>query len=189
MTRDIIYFAHGKESGPWGTKISAMAELARARGWAVESPDYRFSHDPKARAAYLLELSPATEGGKLVLVGSSMGGYVSAAASHRLMPRGLFLMAPALDIPGYELTTPIRAQCIEVVHGWRDEVIPYSHSVRFAHSRRAALHLLDADHGLTEQLAEICALFGRFLDRVRAQTKTDIPEGPGTITNPGSGAP
>ena len=178
MKTDTVYFAHGKESGPWGTKISAMAELARTKGWATESPDYRFSHDPKTRAAYLLELAPDSEHGNLVLVGSSMGGYVSAAASHRLRPRGLFLLAPALDIPGYELTTPICADLIEVVHGWRDEVIPYAYSVRFAHRCRAALHLLDADHGLTEQLAEICALFEHFLDKVRVPAGTGPAECP-----------
>ena len=36
-----VCFSHGQESGPWGTKISAMADLARDRGCQVESIDYR----------------------------------------------------------------------------------------------------------------------------------------------------
>jgi hypothetical protein len=36
-----VVFSHGQESGPWGTKISAMAEVAKSEGWSVDSVDYR----------------------------------------------------------------------------------------------------------------------------------------------------
>ena len=35
-----IYFAHGKESGPWGSKIKRLAGIAEDLGCAVESIDY-----------------------------------------------------------------------------------------------------------------------------------------------------
>ena len=35
------FFAHGKESGPWGSKILHLAEGAKKMGLEVESPDYR----------------------------------------------------------------------------------------------------------------------------------------------------
>ena len=35
-----IYFAHGKESGPWGSKIKRLAGIAKDLGCAVESIDY-----------------------------------------------------------------------------------------------------------------------------------------------------
>ena len=41
MNEDVVVFSHGKESGPWGTKILALADIARASGWRVESVDYR----------------------------------------------------------------------------------------------------------------------------------------------------
>jgi hypothetical protein len=34
-----LVFSHGKESGPWGRKITAMAALARELGLGVESID------------------------------------------------------------------------------------------------------------------------------------------------------
>ena len=34
-----VVFSHGKESGPWGTKIAALADIARAEGYEVESVD------------------------------------------------------------------------------------------------------------------------------------------------------
>lgn len=36
-----VYFNHGKESGPWGSKISKLAEVAHKRGFDVESIDYQ----------------------------------------------------------------------------------------------------------------------------------------------------
>lgn len=35
-----IYFSHGKESGPWRTKIKHLADMAEEEGCAVESVDY-----------------------------------------------------------------------------------------------------------------------------------------------------
>ena len=159
-----VYFAHGRDSGPWGRKIQVLAELARERGFAVESPDYRFSKDPQARIDHLLSLDPPA-GRELILVGSSMGGYVSAVASRELKPRGLFLMAPAVYMPGYEPDPQPVAGRMAVVHGWNDEVIPVEHAVRFARAHRAELHLLDDDHSLVGRLDCIAALFGEFLDR------------------------
>ena len=72
-----VYFAHGKESGPWGSKIRHLASIAEANGYEVVSPDYSALPDPEARVKHLLELlSQEPETSNIVLVGSSMGGYV-----------------------------------------------------------------------------------------------------------------
>ena len=92
-----VFFAHGKESGPWGSKIMALADLARKRGYRVESPDYSDLMDADKRVERLLGL--CGENGADVLVGSSMGGYVSTVASSVIKPKGLFLMAPAFLSP------------------------------------------------------------------------------------------
>src|SRR5262249_9751891 len=89
-----VVFSHGKEAGPWGTKISALAEIARAEGYEVDSVDYRGIEDPHQRVTRLLAYCRDFQG-RLVLVGSSMGGHVSTAASRLLRTAGLFLMAPA----------------------------------------------------------------------------------------------
>ena len=49
-----VCFSHGQESGPWGTKIQALGEVARAVGHAVESLDYQGMDDPQARARKLI---------------------------------------------------------------------------------------------------------------------------------------
>jgi pimeloyl-ACP methyl ester carboxylesterase len=160
-----VCFSHGKESGPWGTKIAAMADLARDRGLAVESLDYRGIDDPSARVARLVAHCGDIDR-PLVLVGSSMGGHVAAAASAQLPEvLGLFLIAPAFYMPGYESLTPEpRARRITIVHGWRDDVVPVANSIRFAARHRAGLHLIDGDHRLVDHVFEINRFFDWFLD-------------------------
>jgi len=162
-----VCFSHGRDSGPWGAKIAAMADLARDRDLEVDSVDYRGIHDPAARVDKLVaHCAPLRR--PLVLVGSSMGGHVAAAAAMQLPDvRGLFLIAPAFFVPGYEDLTPVpKAGRITIVHGWRDDVIPAAHSVRFAALHRAELHLIDGDHRLTEHIFEINRFFNWFLDDV-----------------------
>jgi alpha/beta superfamily hydrolase len=164
LPEKLVVFAHGKESGPWGTKITRLAEVARACHFDVLSPDYSHTHDPKERVAHLLKLAPAAR--TLVLVGSSMGGYVSAMACATLKPRALFLMAPALYFPGWDEDPQGCPKDTVVVHGWRDDIVPVDVSVRFARARNAALHLLDSGHTLNDQLESLSLLFGHLLKRV-----------------------
>jgi len=158
-----VVFSHGKESGPWGGKITAMASTVRSLRCAVESVDYRGLDDPAARVGKLIDTAAALEG-PLVLVGSSMGGHVSAAAAAQLAPRGLVLLAPAFYMPGYEMHTPQQVACPTlVIHGWRDDVVPVENSIRWAREHRAALHVLNSNHRLEDRIEEICRLLSDFL--------------------------
>ena len=74
-----VIFSHGQESGPWGTKIKAMSDVAKKMNCDVKSIDYRGIKDPGDRIKKLnkeiMYISTS-----LVLVDSSMGGYVATAA-------------------------------------------------------------------------------------------------------------
>ena len=162
-----VVFSHGKESGPWGSKITAMATVVRDRGAAVESVDYRGLDDPADRVRKLIEVGLRLTG-PLVLVGSSMGGHVSAAAASQLQPRGLFLLAPAFYMAGYEEYTPQDVSCpTAIVHGWHDDIVPVQNGIRWAREHRAALHVLDSDHRLENQIDAICILLREFLTELR----------------------
>lgn len=164
----LVCFAHGKESGPWGTKITYLAEVARARGFEVISPDYRHTQDPAERVSQLIRLAPKAR--RLVLVGSSMGGYVSATACRALRPEALFLMAPALYFPGWDQEPEqIPANCT-VVHGWNDDIVPVERAIRFAARNRSELHVLQSEHTLNDHLPMLGALLGEALDRVSRKT-------------------
>ncbi len=100
----------------------------------------------------------------LVLVGSSMGGHVATAAAAQVGAVGLFVLAPAFYMPGYEsLTPPAPDMPIVIVHGWNDDVVPVENSIRFAKECNAGLHILDADHRLTANIDDINGLLTRFI--------------------------
>jgi pimeloyl-ACP methyl ester carboxylesterase len=160
---DTVVFSHGKESGPWGAKITAMAEVVRDLGLNVESVDYRGMDDPTERVQKLLSVGLELKE-PMVLVGSSMGGHVSAAAASRLGARALFLLAPAFYMAGFEKYTPQDvAAPTAIVHGWRDDIVPVENSVRWAREHQATLHVLNSDHRLEDQIETICILLRAFL--------------------------
>lgn len=162
----LVYFAHGKESGPWGTKIQAMAQVAKDLGFAVVSPDYTFTFDPDVRVDFLRQQKPQAVK-KLVLVGSSMGGYVSAHASEVLKPDLLFLLAPALYLSGYEKEPKAVAEKMVVVHGKGDDIVPVSSAYRFAQQFDTELHILNSGHTLTDQIPFIEYLFAQALRDIK----------------------
>jgi len=158
-----VYFSHGKESGPWGFKISRLAQIAQRLDCSIESIDYTDSMDPDFRVDRLLGVLGG-ETGDFVLVGSSMGGYVSLAAAAEVDAASVFLMAPALYIPGYQRQQyPTRTRHIEIVHGWSDDVIPVDHSIRYAREAECTLHLISGDHALNGVIDVVASLFENFL--------------------------
>lgn len=160
-----VCFCHGRESGPWGTKIRRLAVVAEQAGCRVVSCDDRDTQNPDERVRRLLaKRGELTQ--PLILVGSSMGGYVAAVAAGELQPVGLFLMAPAVGLPGYRVTTPrpgVERLCI--VHGWDDAIVPLANVLAFARQQQSALHVLADGHTLHNSLDQIAALFGEFLGR------------------------
>lgn len=166
MHHNVIFFAHGKESGPWGSKIQRLAEVGKAKGFAVESPDYAGIDDPEERVRRLLALNPKADH-RLVLVGSSMGAYLSLVASRTIRPDGLFLLAPAVQIPFYpEFEPPPHARQVEIIHGWQDEIIPVNFVIDYARKFQTTLHLVESDHRLMSALPMIESWFADFLERV-----------------------
>ncbi len=165
-----VCFSHGQESGPWGTKIRAMAEVARRLGWGVESLDYQGMQDPRERVARLDAWLAGLDGAPL-LVGSSMGGFVSVVAAAGRPVRGLFLLAPALYLSPLDQYLPDTLPVCPtfIVHGWRDTVVPCDGSLRYARATLASLLLLDGDHRLTAHIVQICQELEAFLRRLDAE--------------------
>ena len=158
-----VVFSHGKESGPWGFKIKRLAEIARQQGCDVDSIDYTDLMDPDIRVERLLaELEKEVD--DFILVGSSMGGYVALVASEVVTAKAVFLMAPALYIPGFKKQQhDSKSPHIEIVHAWSDEVIPAENSIKYAQQADCTLHLVSGDHALNGVIKTVENLFDQFL--------------------------
>jgi pimeloyl-ACP methyl ester carboxylesterase len=129
----------------------------------VLSVDYRGIDEPLLRVEKLVRAVSALSAPP-VLVGSSMGGYVSAAAVSRVRVRAIFLLAPAFYMPGFEQYTPQDvAVPTAIVHGWHDDIVPVDNSVRWAREHHATLHVLNSNHRLEDQIAAISSLLRDFL--------------------------
>jgi alpha/beta superfamily hydrolase len=163
-----VIFSHGQESGPWGTKIRAMAELVKSLGCKADSIDYQGIADPTGRVEKCIrECADITD--TLVLAGSSMGGHVATAAAEQLGAAGLFVLAPAYFMEGYEGLTPDPPSMpICIVHGWHDDVVPIENSIRYASGCSATLHIVDGDHRLTANIDEINEYLSQFITKIIA---------------------
>jgi predicted alpha/beta-hydrolase family hydrolase len=168
--RGTILLSHGSESGPQAVKVSALAALAEARGWRTQRPDYR-EDDAHGHAGSvaprLARLSAAIAACEAppVLVGSSMGAFVSGLASLEHSVAGLFLLATPETIPGFDTALDVRQDVpTMLIHGWRDELCPLDDIYTFASRRQLPLLVLDDDHRLGASLPAIERQFAAFLD-------------------------
>lgn len=175
----IVIFSHGHESSPDAAKIRALRPVAEAAGFATEAIDYRdLRDDPVGRRDRLVRRLESADA-NVVLVGSSLGGWVSMAAAERIPVAGLWLLAPALfledRIPGGTVPDTYRPKTghVALVHGWRDDIIPWENSLRFASTFRAELHLLDADHRLESAIPRLQGLLADFLGIATAQREPE----------------
>lgn len=161
-----LIWCHGSLAEPWGAKSKALAETAKNLGLDMEAPDFRETENPDERVAQLAKLLEQSKK-PAILAGSSMGGYVAAAAARNADVPGLFLLAPAFYFPGYDVHVfSGLPQTITVVHGWNDDVVPVENSIRFAKGHRADLHVFHDDHRLQGSHEKLCFLFENFLKAV-----------------------
>ena len=174
--RGQIILSHGSDSGPDATKVSALAAFAESLGWQTHRPDYRdedtlgYAGSIPPRIARLLGAIDALDVPP-ILVGSSMGAFVSGLASLERPVAGLFLMAAPSDvIPGYPRAFAVRAGVpTQLIHGWQDDVCVPEDALAFAQRHRLPLMMLDDDHRLSVSLERIIEEFRLFLDHVAAK--------------------
>lgn len=158
-----VIFSHGKQSGPWGSKIKRLASTSEDLGFSVKSIDYSGIVSPDQRVDKLCEYL-TDENESFVLVGSSMGGYVSLVAAEQFSSLGVFLLAPALYMEGYlRQDYKIGFSNLEIVHGWADDVVPVANSIIYAKRSACSLHLIDGDHRLNSSIENLDRLFKNYL--------------------------
>jgi predicted alpha/beta-hydrolase family hydrolase len=164
--------AHGFESGPDATKVTALHAVAQRLGWSCERPDFTDLDarrevsalgDVSKRVQRLLDLaSAAAARGPLVLAGSSLGAWIAGSVSLQVPVAGLFLMAPPIVL---DAAHPLEAAHVptSIVHGWDDELIPAADVVGWARARHARLLLVDDSHRLSAHVDASADAFAALL--------------------------
>ena len=171
MTPGHVILSHGLDSSPAATKATACAAAARRLGWTEERPDYRPFDDDRERStlgdvesriAHLKAVARKASG-PLVLAGSSMGAFVSARVSLDVPVVGLFLMAPPVWLPEFDIALQIRDVPTWVVHGWHDEIISALSVAGWAQARNLRTTFVPDSHRLNDHVDFCGQEFGRFL--------------------------
>ncbi|MFC5525082.1 alpha/beta hydrolase [Rhodanobacter ginsengisoli] len=170
--RGQIILSHGSDSSPDATKVSMLAALAESLGWRTQRPDYA-ADDARGHAGSVapriarLRATVEALDAPPLLVGSSMGAFVSGLVSLDVPVAGLLLLATPCEIPGYTRAFDLREGVPTLlIHGWRDEVCPLAGVHAFAARRRLPLLMLDDDHRLGASMDAIAAEFLRMLDQL-----------------------
>ncbi|KGI77853.1 alpha/beta hydrolase [Oleiagrimonas soli] len=172
--RGHVILSHGTGSGPQATKVSVLADTAEALGYSTERPDYRDcdalgeAASVAPRVARLVERIHAAPQPP-ILVGSSMGAFVSGLASLQAPCRALFLMALPVGLPGAEPQFDMARDVPSMlIHGFADELCPADAALAFA-DRVGMPALLVADgHRLSDHVATIDHQFRLFLEHLSA---------------------
>lgn len=169
-----VILSHGSDSSPEATKVAALARVAEHMGFTTERPDYRAcdaaghagSVAPRIEQLHRCAQAATTAP---ILVGSSMGAFVSGPVSRQVRCRGLFLLALPVAIPGcaqaFDMADDMRAM---LVHGFADDVCPPDATVKFAGERGTPTLLLDDGHRLAEHVPVIEQQFRLFLENLSA---------------------
>ena len=79
-------------------------KVAEGQGFETAAIDYTKCKNANERIARLKDFMDSKDVVTLVLVGSSMGGYISAVVANDYRLPGLFLMCPALYMSHPEYT-------------------------------------------------------------------------------------
>jgi len=158
-----VIFSHGLEGTPLGSKAKIIKEICTANNVIFTTIDYKDCKTANERVE-LLESNIKNNSNSLILVGSSMGGYVSATCSNKYESLGLFLIAPALYLTGYEVQKyRSKSKNITVRHGWNDDIIPVDNSIKFCKIHNCNLTIDQDDHRMSKTRNELAIHFTNFL--------------------------
>lgn len=160
MSQAPIYFFHGLESGPVGTKSTRLNET-----FDVTAPDCEGVMDIWER---LEIVEDATDGETdMVVVGSSFGGLLAALLYDKHPDRfgGYVLMAPALNDDAADDIERMPDEAV-VIHGTRDDVVPIEPVRSMCEDHGVELLEVDDNHPLHDSLDTMVEAARRVHDAV-----------------------
>lgn len=150
-------------------KLKILSKVAQSYGFETTSIDYSECKNANERVSLLKKHLELYKEKNILLVGSSMGGYVSTVVANDFNLIGLFLLCPALYMQDkeYEIQDYFpKCKNIEIIHGWNDEIVPYNNSIKFGKMTGATVNLINDNHRLKQSYAFIVKRFEYFLKEI-----------------------
>lgn len=161
-----IVYSHGRRGAKGKGKSVRLLKAARELGHHTLEVEY-LANDSIPKWINKCQAACSTVQDNLVLVGSSLGAFVSIEISKHFSPCGMFLLAPALGLDGYPtLSLSIKHPNVQIIHGWRDRVVNPLDVVKYAQFQLADLLVINDGHDLRNSLDIIEGEFRRFLNRL-----------------------
>ena len=154
-----LYFFHGKESTPQGSKYHSLTSLG-----PVKSPDFQ-NMDIHERLEKAERVTADEE--EMVVVGSSMGGLLASLLYDRHPERfaALVLLAPALNWEVADKITEMPPpECVAVIHGRRDQIVPLEDVQQFCAKFDIDVEVVDDAHRLADSHDRILEVVRGFLN-------------------------
>lgn len=144
-----IYFLHGLESGPRGSKYLSL----RDEYPEIKTIDFQGFSDPNDR--FMKALMEIHEDEEIILVGSSLGGLVAylLEQSGQRNVKGMVLCAPALLRYNGEFL-PVSCPTV-VVMGNRDEILEFGPTKELSLKIGAEFIEVEDGHRLKESMPQI----------------------------------
>ena len=163
-----VIFSHDKGEKPNGFIFNMLSGIVTIHGHQYEFMDYTDIQSPDQQAFHLTaHLERETE--PFILVGAGVGGYASLLATKHHSPQGIFLLAPALYMPGFAVQEYPSHPLVAILHSWSDTVVPVENSEKYLLSMDRTDHIhqslttLEGDHGLKEVMFDVYKEFESFL--------------------------
>ncbi len=141
-----IFFFHGLESGPIGTKSLRLQDA-----FDIEAPDFEGMMDIQKRLEKAERIT--RDETDMIVVGSSFGGLLAALLyeKHPERFRSYVLMAPALYREAADEVDRMPDGAV-VIHGTHDDVVPMEDVRAFCEDFDVEFVEVDDDHRLHRSL-------------------------------------
>lgn len=168
--KNLAIFLHGKESGPAGKKLLALENIALKYDFLTIKPDFSGITNAFDRITKAKQIQLPTHN-KLIIIGSSMGGYLALEMNKPWNADALFLMAPAVKIfnneyPNPNISLPDNIP-IEVIAAKNDDIVKLSDIQLLCQNNNLCnLTIADDSHRLSNSIDILSEKFINLLNSI-----------------------
>ena len=176
----MLYYIHGYQSDPTSTKGTLFNKTLHAKAikYRDGKPEDLLIADCLRRIADVIK-----DDNEVVLIGSSLGGFLAAKTALSHPVKHLILLNPAIipttvditkiqdmpqrilfDMKDDNLFEKKMASEITILRGTKDDVVPDEWVLAFAKAQEATIRLFNDDHSFTHHMTQLPEIIAKIID-------------------------